>query len=245
MKSLLKIIWQQKVTRYNLLAAIASFVIIHIAKNSFLYNTGMTCFVFLFSYWTGLALIRGLNYSFSDIKNGFIKQILYTIILILVIAIYIYYLSLFLIALYEYRVNVVPIFFKINSFLVASFIVLYNTAIKTHTSLIFLGGFIAFILIVFSFTVGCALEESENTAFYQTEIYNQKNVNKNTNNEFPLRTVALATIKGGAALASWDFAKINNLNTKTLVILLISCVEYWIFNVLVIGALVSTIKLKN
>ena len=246
MKSFSKTVWQQRGTRYNLLFTIALSVFVYIIKNRFLNNIGFICLIFMFGYWVGLALIKGLNYSFSDIKNRSVKKCIYTLVIVLVIIIYVAYLLQFLIALYQYSSNVVPIFFKINSFLVASFLVLYKTAVKQHSSLIILGAFITIVLVVFSFTLGCALEESENTTFYQTEIYNKKDVSKTTDSApFPTHAVLLTTVKGGAALASWSFEKVNSLNNNTLIILLVSCMEYWLFNVLVIGALVSTIRLRN
>ncbi|MBU7461139.1 hypothetical protein, partial [Lactiplantibacillus pentosus] len=141
-------------------------------------------------------------------------------------------------------------FININVFFVAGFLVLYKIISRKALSLIPICVFAALVLTLFSFAIGTTIEETENTEFYQTKIYNKKadkssNQNSQTSNKQMLRFCLQMVLQGTQELTSWSYNDSKNLGFNTLIILYTGCLEYWIFTVLIVGALISSIKISS
>ncbi|MCA1342831.1 hypothetical protein [Lactiplantibacillus pentosus] len=262
-ETILALIWDLRGFKKNIVIFVLSLLIVgifhitrvfHLTSISltlkFPFLLSITILIYLLSFWFGLAVYKYITIFFSKYKNKLIGKLIVSFSIILLAWLYLGPLLFLLISLIENQSTIIFNFININVFFVAGFLVLYKIISRKALSLIPICVFAALVLTLFSFAIGTTIEETENTEFYQTKIYNKKadkssNQNSQTSNKQMLRFCLQMVLQGTQELTSWSYNDSKNLGFNTLIILYTGCLEYWIFTVLIVGALISSIKISS
>ncbi|MBW4798516.1 hypothetical protein LP41P_01705 [Lactiplantibacillus plantarum] len=261
MNSLGRLIWRLPLVRAKLFAIVLLISLIILPKcitGTLIHIISKSIILFIWVYQVFLSFVKSLKYSLIDLKNIYFKKIAFLFCFLIGVLFSFWFLLLLLTNLWKNSAQVTAIFIYLDVFLIAIFMVWYKLVLKDKTHLSVLCVVSAVILILFSFVVGCTMEETENTEFYQTYIYNKKQEHTTktssaiSNNEM-LNISLQMTLKGAQELTTWSFEDSNvkkgdaskYLKPNTMKILMISCVEYWIFDVLVLSVLVSRLDINR